>query len=94
MKIWPRMLFRSGVLMVATLVIMILAWSDYCMIMNGLSTYMMGFEQEPAQGWNYWRWYFIKEHLSGILCGAAIIFVLFGLVLYGWVELFKNLKKH
>lgn len=75
------------------MLLVMLAWLDYHTIMNGLSSKMMGFEQEPAQGWNHWRWYFIKEDLNGILIGAAIIFALLGIVVYGWMDLLKSILK-
>ena len=92
MKSWTRIIFHACVLMIATFVLVILAWFDYRTILNGLSSYMMGFEQEPAQGSNYWRWYFIKENMGGILCGAAILFALLGAVLYGWLKLLRSIR--
>ena len=92
MKDLARIIGHTCVLTVATLVLAILAWLDYCTILNGLSSQLMGFEQEPAEGWSYWRWYFIKENLGGILIGAAILLALFGVVLYGWFKLLRSIQ--
>ena len=88
-----RRILQGFALQVATLVLMVLAWADYWAIMNSLSAFMLTFEQEPAQGWDYWRWYFIKQHLAGILPGVAIILTLFGFVLYGWFRYLRCLLK-
>jgi len=54
---------------------------------------MMGFEQEPALGWNYWRWYNIKRSLWGILGIAGILLALAGLVAWGWVAFVRDVKR-
>jgi len=54
---------------------------------------MVGFEQEPALGWNYWRWYYIKRSLWGILGSAGILLALAGLVAWGWVAFVRDVKR-
>jgi hypothetical protein len=53
----------------------------------------MTFEQEPAQGWAYWRWHFIKRSIWGILGAVAILLGFAFMILWGWLALLRDLRR-
>lgn len=85
----PRGVFLS----VATLFVLLLAWLEFTLVSNGLDATLMGFESEPLQGYNYWRWFFIKRNLFGIAAPAGIIAILAGVVLWGWVAFVRDFAR-
>jgi hypothetical protein len=94
MKRMGQIIARGGILLVATLVVLILSWIAFSMVTNGISDKLMGFEQEPAQGWNYWWWFYFKRSLWGILGTAAILLALAGLVAWGWVAFVRDVRRN
>lgn len=93
MKRMTQIIVRGGILLVATLVIVILSWIAFNMVTNGISDKLMGFEREPSQGWNYWWWFYFKRSLWGILGTASILLALAGLVVWGWIALVRDLRR-
>lgn len=81
-------------LVVASLFVVFLGWLVLSIISDGLSAQLMTFEQEPAQGWNYWRWFFIKRNLGGILVAPGIVLVLGGVVVWRWIRFARDLASH
>lgn len=88
-----QIILRSGILLLATLVVIALMWVVASMVSSGLSADMMGFEQEPSQGWNYWRWYYLKQSFWGILGSAGILLLLACLVAWGWVAFVRDIRR-
>lgn len=84
---------RSSALLMASIFIVFLSWFVYNLMSDGLAANMMRFESEPSQGWDYWRWYFIKHSLGGVFVAAAIILALAGLVMWGWISLVRDLTR-
>ena len=89
---YPPLLFRGIFLSIASLFVFTLVVLNFKIISDGLDAKLMGFEAEPSQGWNYWRWYFIKRSLGGILGSFGIIAVFGGVVLWGWFAWVKALR--
>lgn len=59
------------------------------MVSDGLDAQLMKFEAEPVEGWNYWRWFYLKRSLGGITITAIVLVALGCLVAWGWVRLGK-----
>ena len=93
MKRMGQIIARGGILLVATLVVLILSWIAFSIVSNGISDKLMGFEREPAQGWNYMWWFYFKRQLWGILGSAGILLTLAGLVAWGWVAFVRDVKR-
>ena len=94
MKPYFNTSIRASVLFVLTAIVGVSAFIVFQLISDGLSSQMMGFEREPAGGWAYWRWYFLKREIWGIL-GAFVIFLIFtGLVARAWVRLIRELSRN
>ena len=88
------MLAIRGVLLVlASALVIAVAWATYNYIDDSLSAQMMGFEREPAQGWVYWRWHFIKRSIWGIGGAVAVLLGFAFVVLWGWVALVRDLRR-
>lgn len=83
----------GGILLAATLVVVILSWIAYSMVTNGISDKLMGFEREPAEGRNYWWWFYFRRGFWGILGTAAIPLTLAGLVAWGWVAFVRDMRR-
>jgi len=77
----------------ASLAIVILSFLAVSLVSDGLSAHMMSFEKEPVEGWNHWRWFFLKRSLPGILGTAAILLALAGLILWGWIAFIRALSR-
>lgn len=88
-----RIVVRALCLLLATLILAIAAWLVVTSVSNGLSANLMTFEQEPAQGWGYWRWHFIKRSMWGILGTIAILVGVASVVLWGWVALIRDVRR-
>lgn len=89
----PMLIARGVLLVFASVLVLGGIGASYQYIENGLSAQMMGFESEPAEGWAYWRWYFIKRSIWGIF-GTIATLVIFSLsVLWGWLSFFRALKR-
>lgn len=86
-------MWRACILSVASIFVGLFLWLAFSTILNGLSADLMGFEQEPAQGWNYWRWFFIKRNLSGILGTVGIPTALGVLVVWRWIALARDIRR-
>ena len=84
---------RAIGLLLATLILAIATWLVLTSVSNGLSANLMTFEQEPAQGWAYWRWHFIKRSIWGILGAVAILLGFAFMVLWGWLALLRDLRR-
>lgn len=93
MKHGFRFAVFACVLMSMTLVLLVSAWAVYGLIDDGLSSQMMGFEREPAQGWAYWRGYFLKRSMWGILGTAGIFLGLGALIAWGWVAAIRDFRR-
>lgn len=92
MKTGVMITVRVFTLMIASALVLLAMWAAYTFISDGLSAQMMGFEREPAQGWSYWRWYYLKRSMWGILGTAGILLALGGLVLWGWIALVRDVR--
>lgn len=88
-----KLAVRAFALMFVTALVLILAWAVYTVIADGLSSQMMGFEKEPAQGWAYWRWFYLKRSMWGILGTAGILLALAGLVAWGWIAFIRDVRQ-
>ena len=86
-----RLLGRGCLLSIALLFVLLLMWLSYCAIDNGISADLMGFESEPAQGWSYWRWVFIKRRFGEIFSNIGILGMLFGVVLWRWIVYVRDI---
>ncbi|HCN78389.1 MAG TPA: hypothetical protein DIT13_14490 [Verrucomicrobiales bacterium] len=93
MKHGIKFAVRAFVLMLATVLVLISTWAAYTFIADGLSAQMMGFEREPAQGWAYWRWFYLKRSMWGILGTAGILLVFGALVAWGWVAFVRDVRR-
>jgi hypothetical protein len=94
MKQTAQIILRGGILLAATLVVVILSWIAFSVVTNGISDKLIGFEREPAQGWNYWWWFHFKRNLWGILGTVAILLALAGLVAWGWLAFVRDLRRN
>lgn len=56
-------------------------------VSDGLDAHLMKFEAEPVEGWDYWRWFYLKRNLGGIAVTAIALLVFGCLVAWGWVRL-------
>ena len=82
------------ILSLATVFWVLVSWGIYELVTNGLDANMMGFEQEPVEGYAYWRWYFIRESLPGNLVVGGILLA-FGIFLgWCWLAFLCSLKRH
>lgn len=84
---------RALCLLLATSILVIAVWLVFTSISNGISANLMTFEQEPAQGWGYWRWHFIKRSMWGIIGTIAILIGFASLVLWGWIALVRDVRR-
>lgn len=84
---------RGVLLILASALVIAATWVTYSYIDDGLSAQMMGFEREPAQGWAYWRWHFIKRSIWGIGGAVAILLGFAFVVFWGWVTLVRDLRR-
>ena len=93
----PRSALRIVVLLTASAALLLITWFCVAMFRDGLSAKMMTFESEPIEGWNYWRWFFIKRSMPGSLIGVGTIAALWVWLGYGWVRIAmaaRHLGKH
>lgn len=84
---------RAFCLLLATTILAIAAWLVFTSVCNGISAKLMTFEQEPAQGWAYWRWHFIKQSMWGILGTVAILLGFAAVVSWGWLALVRDVRR-
>jgi hypothetical protein len=84
---------RAFVLMIATALLFISAWTAYNLTDDGLSAQMMGFEREPSQGWAYWRWFYLRRSMWSILGTAGILLAFTVLVAWGWIALIRDVRR-
>ena len=94
MKRTAQIILRGGILLVASLVVLILSWVAVSMVSSGISNRLIAaFEKTPVEGYDYWRWVYFKEHLFEHLVVATILLALAGLVAWGWVAFVRELKR-
>jgi hypothetical protein len=84
---------RGILLSLASALVFAGTWVAYHTIDDGLSAQMMGFEREPAQGWGYWKWHFIKRNMWGILGTVAILLGFAAMVFWGWLALVRDVRR-
>lgn len=80
-------------LSLATLFLALITWGICITVENGLSASMMGFEQEPVEGYAHWRQYFIKQSLPGNLVVGSMVLALGIILAWRWKVFFVNLHK-
>lgn len=80
---------RAAFLLLASILLAIITWLTVESIQNGISAHLTGFESEPQEGWDYWRWFFIKRNLTGILIALSTLVALWVFVGWGWLRLCK-----
>jgi hypothetical protein len=81
------------ILSLGTVFWVLVSWGIYELVTNGLDANMMGFEQEPVEGYAYWRWYFIRDSLPGNLVVGGILLA-FGIFLgWCWHTYLRSLKR-
>jgi hypothetical protein len=93
MKYGINLAVRAFVLMIATMLLFISAWTAYNLTYDGISAQMMGFEREPSQGWAYWRWFYLRRSMWSILGTAGILFVFAALVAWGWIAFVREVLR-
>ncbi len=76
-----------------TFIFLLSAWFVYTLIADGLSAQMMGFEQEPAEGWAYWRWFFLKRSMWSLLGTAGFFLMIGALIAWGWVAAIRDFRR-
>ena len=84
---------RAFILMFSSAFLLFAVWVAYSFIADGLSAQMMGFEREPVQGVAYWRCYYLKRSIWGILGTVGVLVVFAALVIYGWVVFMRDVKQ-
>jgi hypothetical protein len=93
MKPGCRFAVYACVLTSMTFVFLLSAWFVYTLIADGLSSQMMGFEREPAEGWAYWRWFYLKRSMWGLLGTAGLFLVIGALIAWGWVAAIRDFRR-
>lgn len=95
MKRIAQIIVRGGILLVATLVVLTLSLAAFNMVSDGISNRLIAnFEQDPVEGYDYWRWIYFKEHLFEHLVVAGILLTLAGLVAWGWVAFVRDVMRN
>ena len=93
MKHGCRFAVYACVLTSMTFAFLLSAWFVYTLVADGLSAQMMGFEQEPAEGWAHWRWFFFKRSMWGLLGTASIFLVIGALIAWGWAAAIRDFRR-
>jgi len=76
-------------LFAASFVYLLLVYLAAQLVWHGDDSLLTGSAAQPQEGLNYWRWYFIQDHITGILSGAAALAALGGAIVYEWVRHFR-----
>lgn len=78
-------------LLLASVLLLVCTWFVVEMVRDGISARMMTFESEPQEGWDYWRWYYIKRTLFDNLTTWGVFAALWAFLCWGWIRLLKRL---
>jgi hypothetical protein len=84
---------RCAVLLAASFVSVVLFWIAYGSICERIDSKLVGFEREPALGWDHWRWFFIKQDIGGVLRTLAIPIMLALVVIWKWIAFAREIVR-
>jgi hypothetical protein len=84
---------RCAVLLTASFVSVVLFWIAYGSICEKIDSKLIGFEREPALGWDHWRWFFIKQDIGGVMRTLAVPIVLAVVVVWKWIVFARNIVR-